>query len=239
MQNNGYKAGCGFDQVIVSYIYDEIDPAQRVKFDEHLNACISCADEFASVSSARFAFREWQQAEFAHLNIPKIVLENTRNKNASANGWIAGLKDLFAGFGIPVTAVALLILCIGVGLAVFNFFGGNDEKLIANVNNENINVAKTVVQTETLSPQAPDVMQAPVAKVTDDLESKERPPQAVTARRQKTRPAKPEMSSQYSARKSGGTVRPGKAPVLSNFEDNSDKSLRLSDLFAEEIGSGK
>ena len=95
MLNNENEKSCGFADEIVTYIYGEISETERSKFEMHLVDCMSCTDEFAGISNARFAIFEWQKEEFAHLSTPEIVIPYTaKPKPAEAIGFFAGLRGL-------------------------------------------------------------------------------------------------------------------------------------------------
>src|SRR5260221_7713901 len=69
-KNNG--SGCFSAEDLMSYLYDEITPAERNHLDVHLAGCRTCTEDFATVSESRFSIYEWQRNDFAALQTPTI-----------------------------------------------------------------------------------------------------------------------------------------------------------------------
>ena len=55
------------DQVLVAYLYEEIDAAERARFDAHLQTCAQCRGELSALRALRPALREWTPPEPASL----------------------------------------------------------------------------------------------------------------------------------------------------------------------------
>jgi putative zinc finger protein len=98
------------EQVLVSFLYDEIDAAGRADFEAHLTTCPQCRRELASLRALRPALRQWTPPEpvrpFAY------------------GGPLAteGRRPLWRRLGeIPVwTQVAAALLVLGVSAGVSN-----------------------------------------------------------------------------------------------------------------------
>jgi len=235
MLNNGNKNNCPFTDEIVSYIYDEIVVSKCEAFENHLAECTVCTDEFAAVSEARFAMFEWRREEFADLPTPEIVIPYETKTNVvsetQAAGWLDGLRGFIAQVNFPIAAAAaLVIVALGVGFVSLRYLGGDDQTITS--------TAPTVV---------PVPQDAPEQKAVENSEQKENEVAAAnTPRARETsndvRPVKAavrrqavnkaNMVADRSKDQRPGTT-PANAPVLNNFEENSDNSLRLADLFAE------
>ncbi|MEO6655727.1 MAG: hypothetical protein ABIO36_06550 [Pyrinomonadaceae bacterium] len=242
MLSNGHKKDCEFADEIVSYIYCEVGVAERTVFETHLANCPVCTDEFAAISDARFSIFEWRKEEFDSLSTPQIVIPYAAKGRADEEnvqmGLLAGLRGLFGAARLPVTVAALLLLCLGLGFVAMNYLGG-DQQLAANVNvppvamhNQNTKFPESAIEFEI--PTSKIVKDDPVAgKNPNDTGiysvktlGNHRPNRQLTASIQKTFNNAPQRNLQNR-----------KAPVLSSYDDTEDKSLRLSDLFDDEVGA--
>jgi anti-sigma factor RsiW len=54
---------CGDNVALVSYLYDECDPAERAAIDAHIELCAACAAEIAALGSARLQLASWTPPE--------------------------------------------------------------------------------------------------------------------------------------------------------------------------------
>ena len=54
---------CGDNAALVSYLYDECDPAERAAIDAHIALCAACAAEIAALGSARLQLASWTPPE--------------------------------------------------------------------------------------------------------------------------------------------------------------------------------
>lgn len=245
MVNNGNNKNCGFYDVMVSYIYDEVTTAERRKFETHLVDCSACTEEFAGISGARFSVFEWQKEAFAELATPEIVIPYAKSRTVESeqSGFLAGLRGLFGGYGIPVSAAAAILIWLGLGLAVFITMSDvNDHREVEVVENivevpRTTGAEKPVVKETELSKRQGDIV------VDDTLSSKESSPvlregkamKAVVTSKRST-PSK-QLTAETTDRAKRSVPNTRKAPALSNFDEAADKSLRLTDLFDDGIGS--
>jgi anti-sigma factor RsiW len=103
---------CGDNAALVSYLYDECDPAERAAIDAHIALCAACAAEIAALGSARLHLASWAPAD-ADLGF-QIVRPQTpapRPQNVVKGPW--------AWFRQPLPAWAQAVaacLIFGVGL---------------------------------------------------------------------------------------------------------------------------
>lgn len=243
MLNNGNKTNCGFADEIVSYIYDEIGASERAKFETHLADCTVCTDEFAAISNARFSVFEWQKEEFAHLPMPGIVIpyatkSSVAEENAPA-GLLAGLRGWLSLVNFPVTVAAVLAVSVGLGFLAMTYLGVGDQQ-IANVEVNDRSAPSVAVIDD------PRVIDTKAAPKTPEISVTT--PSANNNKSGEIQPGKasvilrPKLERQMTAdnqtpiNDAGNrnvTPKIRKAPVLSNYEDSDDSSLRLSDLFDE------
>ena len=239
--NNDNKSNCGFEAQIVSYIYDEATEPERRKFESHLIACTTCTDEFAEISNARFSVFEWQKEEFSPLLTPQIVIPYADRKpitEGAAAGWFEGMRGIFSGFGIPVTVAAALLIFLGIGFTAITLVRGTSDQIAANVVVEQPEKAQPVLKNETALKETEtnrtlaDSAMPLTVKTDPSIRSPARPVKAVV---ESKRPSIPRQLTAETVKNKNIQVR--KAPALSNFDEADDRSLRLADLFDEEIGS--
>lgn len=238
MLNNGNKKNCGFADEIVAYIYDEIGTPERGKFETHLADCSMCTDEFAAVSNARFSVFEWRREEFAHLPTPEIVVPYSHKsveENAYA-GFFAGLWEFLSISRWPVAVAAVLAVFLGVGFVGMIFLGQGEDRMAVNAPKETApSVALPVVPLK--AEPIPEIVELPTSKEVGSP-SQPRPAKALENNRRRTNRQTASSQRQIAAIPDR-RVKPQvpNAPVLRNYSDETDKSLRLTDLF-EEVGGG-
>ncbi len=104
---------CGYparDEVVVTYVYDDLDDAARSAFDAHLAICARCRADLAELRDVRAHLAQWEPpvprlAWQAHVSSPREPVTVRRT------GW----RD------IPAWAqVAAALLCVGVAAGVAN-----------------------------------------------------------------------------------------------------------------------
>jgi hypothetical protein len=103
----GYAGDRG--DVLIAYVYDDIDPATRASFDAHLASCGRCRDELADLRGVRAQLGLWAPPE------PKFVTSDeasaiSHQPSAISHWWNA----------IPAwaqVAAALLFLGVAAGIA--------------------------------------------------------------------------------------------------------------------------
>ena len=103
------KNACEFSSEIVEYIYGELAPANRERFETHLADCTACIDEFAAVSNSRYSVYEWRKIEFEPLETPVFEIpfaERPWELVSSRPGWIEALASIFAVARTPMNQTA-------------------------------------------------------------------------------------------------------------------------------------
>ena len=243
MKNNGTNTNCPFADEIVSYIYDEITGTQRSMFETHLADCMVCTDEFAAVSNARFSVFEWRKEEFAHLPTPEIVIPYPVKKAVGEEnapvGILAGVRGWLSLVNFPVAVAAALLVTIGLGFLAITYLGGSDQQ-IANIEVKDptspANSQRVILPVQSGArvdidvPKSQIISDIPHSRNGSDREI--HPIKAVESRRVR-------MERQMTAdrvRVQDPALKLRKAPALSNYDDNDDRSLRLADLFDEDGG---
>jgi hypothetical protein len=93
------------DAVLVSYLYDDIDPAGRVAFETHVATCLVCRSELAELRGVRGTLAQWAAPEAA----------SGRPSPAAGHRPRAWWRD------VPLWAqAAAAMLVVGVSAAVAN-----------------------------------------------------------------------------------------------------------------------
>lgn len=231
MKDNGTRTDCGRSDEIVAYIYDEIASSDRESFEKHLAACMSCTDEFAAVSDARFSVFEWHKEEFAELPTPEFVLSREA-RTKSANGLFAAIAGIIRNPGWMAPALAAILVFAGIGFLMF-IMSDSDETNVARVDIGNSQINGNI------SESSVDEIRT-ISEIEKNVASRSENAQVVTESRSAPdvdRPAagRTPQRSQRSRNVPRASPTMRKAPVLSQYEETEDRSLRLSDLL-DEVG---
>lgn len=239
MLNNGNKNNCGFSDDMVAYIYDEIGQAERGKFESHLSGCTACTDDFAGISNARFSVFEWQKEEFAHLSTPQIVIPYASKHGATETaGLWAGLRKLLSSSGWPSVALAAgaLAVCVGLGFVAINYVGSGQQT----ADNNKIVNEKAVPPVAVQNPENTLAMSNdPLPKEqnlthTTTASAKSTPGREIRPVRASVKPQRIQYDKNLTASTQAGPAQQKrKAPALTVYDDEDDRSLRLADLFDE------
>jgi len=98
------------DAVLVAYLYDDIDPADRVAFETHVATCLPCRGELAELRGVRATLGQWAPPEPARSSLLNFESRASRIPNPTSR-W----------HSIPVWAqVAAAMLVLGVSASVAN-----------------------------------------------------------------------------------------------------------------------
>lgn len=214
---------CRFEQEMVSYLYGEFGQSERDVFESHLETCSSCVDQFAALSDARFSVFEWQREEFVPMETPAIEIPwNTPVGKPAPAGWLTGFVELFAFVRPPLAMAAGALVLFGIAIGSFVLLNGETEVASNRVPGV-VEIEETIADENIATPE--------FAKDIEPRETERAPvPQAVKAPdgpRRATRPA--------TTRNATPVSRPRSVPVLSEFRDVEDRSLRLADML-DDIG---
>jgi hypothetical protein len=96
------------DEILVAYLYDDIDPAARAAFDAHVAVCRVCGEELAELQAVRSGLGQWTPPG------PARVFNFPAQSPRRSRVWTA-LAD------IPAWAqVAAALLVLGVAAAIAN-----------------------------------------------------------------------------------------------------------------------
>lgn len=234
---------CSFSGEIVSYMYGESAAGDRTAFESHLRTCVDCTDEFAELADARFSVYEWNKIEFVPLASPAISIPYDQPAAAAASaGFLNSVRELFAFGRTPAMAAAVLTIVIGAAFAAVFLLRESEQQIAANV---------VVDETEVKPPQPNEIGSAivvdrPVTAAprieraeSEPIRNAARPVKKSTARpiarkstvaAVKDRP-RPEIDTRW---QNYTAQRRNELPVLTDHDDNDDRSLRLTDLIDDD-----
>jgi anti-sigma factor RsiW len=105
------------DEVLVAYLYDDIEPASRASFDAHLAACRRCRDELADLRGVRAQLGKWAPPEPVFATGQQLP---ATSHEPPATSWA---RDIPAWAQV---AAALLFLGVAAGIANLDVRYNND-----------------------------------------------------------------------------------------------------------------
>lgn len=222
------SAKCFAGESAIAYLYGELAAAAAAEFEVHLTACERCRDEFAELSDARFDVYEWHKLEFVPMETPAIVIPY----EVEERGWAAGIRAMFAPrqrlFSGASLAAASFVMIAALGLLSLS---GNDADLAVA---EGTRAEKVSAPIEISTPEVNVAQQRAVtaepeasAVSADPAKTAEAVPEPALPR---SRPLRPVRERVMPAAVIPASTTP---PRLNDFEDSSDDSLRLSDIFED------
>jgi hypothetical protein len=124
---------CDSKELLISFLYDEIDPAAKQAFQKHLAMCVECRDELAALGATRAQVALWTPPD-ADLGF-RIV----RGAESPARSWFR----FSPAWGLA--AAAMLLVAIGAAIANLDVRYGNDG-LVVRTGWNNVNVAPPSVE---------------------------------------------------------------------------------------------
>lgn len=233
--NETERHNCGqFDgEMLMSYIYGEVDGPAAAHIEDHLVECENCRMEFADLSYGHLSVFEWNKLEFEPLATPAINIAYEKKR-----GLLGAFTETLAASGkwrIAVPAFAACMIAVS-GFAMYSGIFSNgtelavDQPRVAASPAEKPKIAR-VVEKAAAEPEAMDPQ--PATEPRNDASEKahavtisDRPEPKRTYTKRAVRPVRTETLP------SAMTV--ADAPVrLSDLEESQDNSPRLFDLFDE------
>lgn len=223
------KRECPLTDEIVSYIYGEIDGVERNGFETHLADCVVCTDDFAAISNARFSVFEWRKEEFDKLATPSIVIPELAKSAVVINedaSWFGALAGVMSFARSPLAAAALLLGVLGVGFIALAYLSDSEALMASNAVVRSPVVENSDSEDKRFVIDTPSPVQLVEPATNPGLSKPRRSYEAVPAA---TR------GVVQNKLKQGELPRIAKKPVLNDFQDDADDSLRLTKLL-DEIG---
>jgi len=117
------------DEVLVAYLYDDIDPEERAAFEQHLAGCVPCRAELDALADVREGLARWATPEVANGvggRTPRAVLRLVDAPQASPGGWRRFSEA-------PVwlqAAAAMLAVAASLGIANINLTYSNQGLVV-------------------------------------------------------------------------------------------------------------
>ena len=234
MLENGNKTNCEFTNEIVSYIYDEISVAERVTFEKHLANCRECTNEFADISHARLGVYEWQREEFAGLRTPEIVIPYRVNVEEVSSGWFEEVRAWLSLVNIPAAVAAALIVSLGVGFLLMNYLSRDDNSIASNIKSPlPVGSNDKPILTPSVEIRESDVA---ISKEPLPINGPSREVRSIKVVEKRKHVTERLVTAQKAATPKIDSTLPDVPTLSENYEEADDKSLRLSDLFADGDG---
>jgi anti-sigma factor ChrR (cupin superfamily) len=112
---------CSEQDALVSYLYGELEPSARARYDEHLAACAECRVALEGMREVRAQLATWQLPEEAGAGaggswLDVGGLEPGRTGRSARPWWAPG----------ALAAAAVLLLAVGAGIANLEIRYGRD-----------------------------------------------------------------------------------------------------------------
>ena len=104
--------------LLVGYLYDELDAAQRARFEGHLASCAECSAELETMRAVRGQLGAWQLPEEAGAGAGGVVTraDGDRSSPASRPWWAPA----------ALAAAAVILLAVGAAIANLEIRYGRD-----------------------------------------------------------------------------------------------------------------
>lgn len=220
---------CGYSGETLDFVYGEMAGAAKDAFERHLVACERCGDEVATLSSASLAVSEWRNTAFDPLATPRFSFP------AASPPRIGILAAIFGLFRPPVYAAAAATLLIGSAIGIYFLLNGDGSQPQVARSDDMPAIAVATSTVQAAEPALAEKKQPIIAK-------RERPADQPDS----DRSARPQGSRQVrNARRAADSTQnrvvaanatPGQTvpeDLFGDIPDSRDRSLRLTDLFAE------
>ncbi len=137
--NNHSHKSCAVAEQIISYLYGETNPTERVALEAHLQDCSTCADEFANFGTVRSAVQEWRDVEFTNLETPRFEIQTDYSDKATVHSnyqvWLAKLREFFTRPVLATAALAIFVIGVGLVLLTQNLYRNDEVAKEANKQN--------------------------------------------------------------------------------------------------------
>ena len=109
---------CENKELLVAFLYDEIDASDRRTFERHLASCAECRDELAELGHTRAQISSWTPPD-GDLGFQII------RKSETPSRWRFGFSPAWG-----LAAAAVLLLALGAGIANLDIRYGTDGLVV-------------------------------------------------------------------------------------------------------------
>ncbi|MGE5816121.1 MAG: zf-HC2 domain-containing protein [Acidobacteriota bacterium] len=112
---------CGEQEHLVSYLYDELEPSERARVDEHLSTCAECRAALDGMQNVRVQLATWQLPEDAGAGAGQRIAPPAGTGSLKTGGytrpwWAPG----------AVAAAAVVLLAVAAAIANLEITYGRD-----------------------------------------------------------------------------------------------------------------
>ncbi|MFH1212822.1 MAG: zf-HC2 domain-containing protein [Candidatus Neomarinimicrobiota bacterium] len=107
-----------YKNLIIDELYDEIEPADRLRLREHLRTCPDCTEKLRSLRITSQILQKWPDTE------PQINLTFIPEKRPAFSDWLKKLHIRKIAYGMATACAGLLIL-LAIGNTRFSYRNGN------------------------------------------------------------------------------------------------------------------
>lgn len=249
MIEHNSNSNCNFAEQLVSFLYGEIEGAEKSKFEFHLQNCPFCSEELNGFSAVRSSMSEWRSEEFEILSTPVIKLPGKDAETINSNSWLNSLKAVFTLNPVGLSAAVAAVLLIFSGLWFFSNRSVETEvaenrnaQITTNVSTKNSSEIQEPNENETAATVKngskevftkteqleKNVSEKKVIPVKSDVQNETNPARVYKTKKAPS-PVKPEKDNEKNVRK---PAKRSELPTLA-VDEYEDKSLRLSDILDE------
>lgn len=224
---------CGYSGQILDFVYDELAGSAKMAFEGHLSQCSSCTEDVADLSSTSMAVRHWRAVEFDPLGALGFELPRGLEARPSL------AASILAFFRQPLYAAAVATLLIGAAVGLYVLLGSPTRSQPA------IATTDSPARVGSLVPKPILPVDEPETRVERDADeqiaaTETKVPTPIRRNRaqpvRSTRPIR-DLNDRMkdhavASNDSGGKVVP--EDLFGEVAETRDRSLRLTDLFAED-----
>src|SRR6266850_4323208 len=84
-------SGCGRENDLIAFLYDELDPGERMSFRSHVQECLSCGAEIAEFTNIRESVVAWRNEALGGVTSPAFQPAIVKTKVSAFNA----LREFF------------------------------------------------------------------------------------------------------------------------------------------------
>jgi hypothetical protein len=109
--------GCGRENDLIAFLYDELDPDERISFRSHVQKCLSCSAEMADFTNIRESVVAWRDEALVGVTSPAIqpAIVKTRPSALSALREFFNLSPLWLKGAVVFASVLFCLFAVVAG----------------------------------------------------------------------------------------------------------------------------
>jgi hypothetical protein len=112
--------GCGRENDLIAFLYDELDPGETMSFRSHVQKCLSCGAEIAEFTNLRESVVAWRSEALAGVTSPAFQPAIVKTE-ASAFNALRGFFNLSPLWLKAAVVFASVLFCLFAVLAAARF----------------------------------------------------------------------------------------------------------------------